>query len=75
MKAQAAMRVVGPSPRRIACPICPRCNDLLFAAMASEHVSEKHVRHVWSCDSCGHEFATSVRLSFQRAEPARIPIS
>lgn len=75
MKDQAAMRVAGPSPRRLTCPTCPRCNDLLFAATASEHVSEKHVRHAWSCDSCGHEFATSVRLTFQRPVRARVPLS
>lgn len=70
MKADAAMQVAGLLPRRFACPTCPRCNDMLFAAAASEHVSDKHVRHVWSCDSCGHEFTTSVRLAFQ---PGRQP--
>ena len=68
MKAQASMQVAGPAPRRFSFPTCPRCNDVLFAAAASEHVSEKHVRHVWSCDSCGHEFATSVRLPLARRE-------
>ena len=65
MKAEASIQVAGQSPRRIAFPTCPRCNDVLIAAAASEHVSEKQVRHVWSCDCCGHEFATSVRLSFR----------
>jgi transcription elongation factor Elf1 len=64
MKAHAAMRDEL-RPRRLVCPTCPRCNDMLFAAMASEHVSELQIRYIWSCDSCGHEFSTSVRLSFQ----------
>jgi transcription elongation factor Elf1 len=72
MKAQAAMPVAGSQPRRLAVPACPRCNDVLFAATASEHVSEKHVRHVWSCDSCGHEFSTLVGLPFISAAEVRM---
>jgi ribosomal protein L37AE/L43A len=72
MKAQAAMRVAGSKPRQVAVPTCPRCNDMLFAATASEHVSEKHVRHIWSCDSCGHEFSTSVALPFIRTARTRM---
>lgn len=62
MQAEASIPIAGQSARRFAFPACPRCNDVLIAAAASEHVSEKQVRHLWSCDSCGHEFATSVRL-------------
>ena len=72
MKAQAAMRVAGSQPRRLAVPTCPQCDNVLFAATASEHVSEKHVRHVWSCDNCGHEFSTSVKLAFIAAADARM---
>ncbi len=53
---------------RIALPSCPVCNDLLFAPAASEFVSQTRVRHMWSCDACGHEFTTSVRLTFSRSE-------
>jgi len=72
MKAQAAMRVAGSKPRQLVVPTCPQCNDVLFAATASEHVSEKHVRHVWSCESCGHEFSTFVSLPFIAAAKARM---
>jgi len=48
--------------RRISLPSCPNCNDLVFAPAASEFVSKTRVRHIWSCESCGHEFATSVRI-------------
>jgi ribosomal protein L37AE/L43A len=44
----------------------------LFAATASEHVSETHVRHVWSCESCGHEFSTFVDLPLMTAAKARV---
>ena len=32
--------------------------------------SKTRVRHIWSCDACGHEFTTSVRLFFSRSESA-----
>lgn len=54
----------GATMRRLTLPSCPKCHDLLCAPAASEFVSKEHVRHQWSCETCGHEFATSVRLSF-----------
>ena len=65
MKAQAETQAGPDAPRRFTPPLCPQCNDLLFAPAASEYVSRSHVRHVWSCDDCGHEFSTSVSLSFR----------
>jgi uncharacterized protein with PIN domain len=62
MNAEASTDVARVDARRPAFPTCPGCNDGLIAAAASEHVSEKQVRHLWSCDSCGHAFVTSVRL-------------
>jgi hypothetical protein len=41
---------------------CPHCHDLLVAAAMSQHVQEDVVRHWWACESCGHEFGTTVRL-------------
>jgi transcription elongation factor Elf1 len=45
---------------------CAQCGDVLVAPAWSEHVNEHCVRHLWSCDSCGYEFETSIRL---RAQP------
>jgi hypothetical protein len=45
---------------------CIRCDDRLIAPNWSEYVSENHVRHFWSCDSCGHQFETSDRLRLLR---------
>lgn len=60
----------GATMRRFALPTCPKCHDDLCAAAASEFVSARQIRHQWSCDSCGHEFSTSVRLSFRSKRPA-----
>jgi hypothetical protein len=68
MAGQAETHTTSVASRRIAPPSCPNCNDLLFAPAASEFVNENRVRHIWSCDACGHEFSTSVRLSFQRRD-------
>ena len=37
---------------------CVRCDDQLIAPNWSEFVSEFHVRHFWSCESCGRQFET-----------------
>jgi len=50
---------------------CIRCNDSLIAPNWSEYVSENHVRHSWSCESCGHQFETSDRLRFDTTSNAR----
>jgi RNase P subunit RPR2 len=42
---------------------CPKCKDMLLAPMMSEYINEALVRHLWSCDECGHEFQASVRLT------------
>jgi ribosomal protein L37AE/L43A len=66
MAGQAETHTATVASQRIALPSCPNCDDLLFAPAASEFVSKSRVRHTWSCDACGHEFSTSVRLSFAR---------
>ena len=35
---------------------------LMVAPALSQHVKHDLVRHWWSCESCGHEFHTTVRL-------------
>jgi hypothetical protein len=55
---------------RLVRPDCPQCGDRLFASSVSVHVNENDIRHWWTCDSCGHEFMTTVRLrklSYRRA--------
>ncbi|HLH90452.1 MAG TPA: hypothetical protein VKX28_18525 [Xanthobacteraceae bacterium] len=64
MNGQAEAHVTASAARRLALPACPKCNDLQFAPAASEFVSKGKVRHFWSCEACGHEFSTSVKLAF-----------
>ncbi len=39
---------------------CPQCSQWLLAPTWSEYLSERCVRHTWSCDACGYEFETAV---------------
>jgi hypothetical protein len=41
---------------------CAQCGDDLIVPEWSEHVSERYIRHLWSCEACGHEFETAVYL-------------
>jgi len=63
MKAHTPLQVAAIVSRRLALTACPQCNDTMFAAVGSEYVTERHVRHFWICDACGYEFRTSVELS------------
>jgi transcription elongation factor Elf1 len=45
------------SPYRMA---CTECNDLLVAPRWSAYVSKREVRHIWSCENCGHEVEMTV---------------
>jgi uncharacterized protein with PIN domain len=50
---------------------CILCNDSVIAPNLSEYASERHVRHFWSCESCGHQFETSEHLRFEATSEAR----
>jgi predicted RNA-binding Zn-ribbon protein involved in translation (DUF1610 family) len=43
-------------------PNCPRCGNALLVAEESLFVLSGRIDHVWSCDDCGNEFVTSIRL-------------
>ena len=70
MTAPAEAHMASVASQRIDLPACPECNDLQLAPAASEFVSKSQVRHFWSCEACGHEFSTSVKLPFLRGAPA-----
>jgi len=42
--------------------LCANCGAYLIAAIWSERVNERCIRHVWSCDECGCEFETSAYI-------------
>jgi ribosomal protein L37AE/L43A len=70
MTAPTEAHVASVASQRIALPACPKCRDRQLAPTASEFVSKGQVRHFWSCEACGHEFSTSVKLAFMRSVPA-----
>ncbi len=43
-------------------PKCPRCGCVLLIAEASRFDLKGRIDHAWSCDDCGHAFATSIRV-------------
>jgi ribosomal protein L37AE/L43A len=43
-------------------PNCPACGRLLLIAEESRFNASGRINHDWSCDGCGHHFATAVRL-------------
>ncbi len=55
-----------PSARDLGRPNCPRCGSMLLVAEQSAFTRKGHVRHRWSCDDCGNEFVTSIRVSPRR---------
>jgi ribosomal protein S27AE len=43
-------------------PKCPRCGSTVFVAEQSAFNLNGGIRHAWSCDDCGNEFVTSIRV-------------
>jgi uncharacterized protein with PIN domain len=43
-------------------PKCPRCGSVLLIAERSAFNPDGRIRHTWSCDDCGNEFVTSIRI-------------
>ncbi len=43
-------------------PKCPRCGSVLLMAEESRFNVRGRIDHTWSCDDCGNEFVTSIRL-------------
>jgi transcription elongation factor Elf1 len=63
MSVDAAERTQSVRPRYF--NPCAQCGEALLAPEWSEHVNERCVRHVWTCDSCGYEFETMVYLELR----------
>jgi RNase P subunit RPR2 len=49
-------------PEKLMGSFCPACCDLMVAPALSQHVNDAVVSHWWACESCGHEFRTTVYL-------------
>jgi len=59
----------GPSASgfRIAIPTCPLCSNVLVAPTTAAFDGAGCVRHVWTCDECGHVFRTSIKFDMRQA--------
>ena len=44
---------------------CVQCGEMLIAPIWSEHVTDRCIRHVWSCEACGYEFETTIYFSLE----------
>ena len=53
---------LAPSTRNLRRPHCPRCGSALLMAEESAFNLNGRIRHTWSCDDCGNEFVTSIRV-------------
>lgn len=40
--------------------LCAQCGAALIAPIWAEHLDERYVRNLWSCDACGYQFETSI---------------
>jgi ribosomal protein S27AE len=64
MLLQSACRVVPSVLVRVSLrrPNCPACENVVLIAEHSRLNASGHIDHLWSCDECGNEFVTTVRL-------------
>jgi hypothetical protein len=49
---------------------CAQCRADIIAPEWSEYLSDYHIRHVWSCETCGYQFEDTVRLSVRELTDA-----
>jgi ribosomal protein L37AE/L43A len=47
---------------------CAQCGEAIVAPEWSEYLSERCVRHTWSCETCGYQFESTAY--FPAPEPA-----
>ena len=49
--------------RQFQCPpfnLCAQCGATLVAPIRAEHLDGRSVRNLWSCETCGYQFETSI---------------
>jgi RNase P subunit RPR2 len=62
MKFHATAPAVSVEPHKFVRSFCPECHDLMVAAAMSQYLNQDMICHFWACESCGHEFRTTVHL-------------
>lgn len=40
--------------------LCAQCGAAVIAPMWAEHLDDRHVRNLWSCEACGYQLETSI---------------
>lgn len=55
----ATAGIVNCSPYGI---VCTECDQVVIAPDRSEYVGSREVRHLWSCENCGHKIEMMVDL-------------
>src|ERR1700752_5151788 len=40
--------------------LCAQCGAALIAPTSAEHLDDRHVRNLWTCEACGYQFKTSM---------------
>jgi ribosomal protein L37AE/L43A len=50
------------SAKRRAANQCAQCGFLIIAPEWSQYLSERCVRHSWSCEMCGYQFESTIHF-------------
>lgn len=55
--------------------LCAQCGAALIAPIWAEHLDERKVRNLWSCETCGYEFESTVYLPLSEIAGNQTPTS
>lgn len=55
--------------------LCTQCGAALIAPIWAEHLSDRHVRNLWSCEACGCRFETSVYFPVPNETRSQVRLS
>ncbi len=42
---------------------CAQCGEAIIAPVWAEHLGERRIRNIWSCEACGYQFETDIYLA------------
>lgn len=57
--------------------LCAQCGAALIAPIWAEHLNDRHVRDLWSCEACGYQFETSAYFPIldETRGQAKLPVA
>ena len=53
--------------------LCAQCDAALIAPIWAEHLDDRHVRNLWSCETCGYQFESVVYFPLSKKRIKREP--